>query len=70
MGAKVDGIAAVSRTAGTAAVAAASGAWLARIAEPPTKAPPARDPMASMTAATIHIGYLLIRFIFFILFDN
>src|ERR1700730_6323606 len=44
-GANDDGIVAASRAAGTATAAAASGPWLANIAEPPTRTPPTRDPM-------------------------
>src|SRR6266567_3574643 len=67
-GANVAGIVAPSRTAGAAAATAASGAW--PIAAPPTKAPPTMDPMLSMITATIHIGYLVIRFMILVPLDN
>src|SRR6516225_9763984 len=61
-GANVVGIWAGSLT-GAAAATAAAGAWPASIAELPTNAPPAMDPTLSVTNATIHMGYLAIRFI-------
>jgi hypothetical protein len=63
-GANVLGIVTGSLT-GVAAATAAAGARPASIAELPTKAPPAMDPMLSMTSATTHMGYLAIRFMIF-----
>src|SRR4051812_10294018 len=62
-GANVAGIVAASRTAGAAAATMGAGAWPACIIEAPTKAPPAVPPRHSIIATTIHIWYLLIRFI-------
>src|SRR5215475_15738061 len=62
-GANVLGIVTGSLTGGAAATGA--GARPASIAELPTKAPPAMDPMLSMTSATTHMGYLAIRFMIF-----
>jgi hypothetical protein len=58
-----------SRTDGAAATAAA-GAWPASIADPPIKAPPAIEPMLSIATATIHMRYLVIRFMVFCPLDK
>src|SRR5215831_19717751 len=68
-GANVLGIVTGSLT-GVAAATAAAGAWPASIAELPTKAPPAMDPMLSMTSAKTQRGYLAIRFMIFCPLDK
>jgi hypothetical protein len=68
-GANVVGIVTGSRTDGAAATAAA-GARPASIADPPTKAPPAIEPMLSIATATIHMRYLVIRFMVFCPLDK
>src|SRR5262245_56615848 len=56
-GENVAGMVAASRTAGAAAAGSAC------VAEPRISAPPAIDPMVSMSAAITHTGYLLVRYI-------
>jgi hypothetical protein len=61
-GANVVGMDTVSGTGGAAAATAAAGACPACMTEAPINAPPATDPMQSMSAAMIQTGYLFIRF--------